>query len=303
MLCIDIIHAVSYSLSIVLVASNVIDIILLTSYYTTPHRCSCHSESCANHARKLATILAASYLLSSSPPLTRYRPRHVLLALILIASYSLSYSPCPTLYRPRCRRPHCHPADSHRAHHVVIIASYSSCSAHSVGLIMSCSSRQAYRVVLLMLGSWRWAHGVALMALGSSHRTHSVGLIASCPICQPSFVSHTQSNATRIKTELLHVMIAAMDVTLGACAGNVKSGSSIYRCTLDIKNRTGLSHYAWNPLRICECDASIYCDALYLDSQCNHDAMTHVVWMPFALTWLRPEGKYPETATSRRKMP
>jgi len=37
---------------------------------------------------------------------------------------------------------------------------------------------------------------------------------------------------------------AAMDVTLGACAGNAKCGSSIYRCTLDIENRTGLSHYA-----------------------------------------------------------
>ena len=37
------------------------DIILVTSYYTSSHRCSCHSESCANHATKLAIVLAASY--------------------------------------------------------------------------------------------------------------------------------------------------------------------------------------------------------------------------------------------------
>jgi len=60
-LCIDIIHAVSYSLSIVLTASNIIDIILVTSYCTSSHRCSCHSESCANHATKLAIVVAASY--------------------------------------------------------------------------------------------------------------------------------------------------------------------------------------------------------------------------------------------------
>ena len=60
-LCIDIIQATSYSLSIVLAASNLIDIVLLTSYCTTPRRCSCHSESCANHATKLAIMVAASY--------------------------------------------------------------------------------------------------------------------------------------------------------------------------------------------------------------------------------------------------
>jgi len=96
---------------------------------------------------------------------------------------------------------------------------------------------------------------------------------------------------------------AAMDVTLGACAGNAKCGSSIYRCTLDIKNRTGLSHYAWNPLRVCECDASICCDVLCLDSQHNHSAMTRVIRMLFALTQLHPEGKCPDMAVSRRKMP
>jgi len=96
---------------------------------------------------------------------------------------------------------------------------------------------------------------------------------------------------------------AAIDVTLGACAGNAKCGSSIYRCTLDIENRTGLSHYAWNPLRVCECDASIRCDVPCLDSQCNYGAMTCVVRIPFALIRLRPEGKCPDTAASRRKMP
>ena len=55
-----------------------------------------------------------------------------------------------------------------------------------------------------------------------------------------------------VKTTLLHVMISAIDVTLGACAGNAKCGSRIYRRTLDIENRTGLSHYAWNLLRVCE---------------------------------------------------
>jgi len=67
-LCIDIIHTMSYSLSIVLTASNLIDIVLLTSYCTTPRHCSCHSESCANQARKLATIPAVFYSLSSSLP-------------------------------------------------------------------------------------------------------------------------------------------------------------------------------------------------------------------------------------------
>jgi len=37
------------------------DIILVTSYCTSSHRCSCHSESCANHATKLAVVLADSY--------------------------------------------------------------------------------------------------------------------------------------------------------------------------------------------------------------------------------------------------
>ena len=74
----------------------------------------------------------------------------------------------------------------------------------------------------------------------------------------------------------------------------VKCDSSIYRCTLDIMNRTGLSHYAWNLLRVCECNKSICCNVLCLDSQCDCGAITRVVQTPFALTRLRPEGKCPD---------
>jgi len=105
-----------------------------------------------------------------------------------------------------------------------------------------------------------------------------VVLIASCRICQLSFVSNTQSNATCIKTALLQVMIAAISVTLGAFAGNAKCVVAYIEVhTVDIKNRTGLSHYAWNPLRVCECDPSICCDILHLDSQRKRGAMTRVV--------------------------
>ena len=92
-------------------------------------------------------------------------------------------------------------------------------------------------------------------------------LIVLCRICQLSFVTDTQSNATRIQTALLHVMIAVMGVTLGAFAGNTKCVVAYIDVhTVDIKNRTGLSHYAWNPLCVCECDPSICCDVLCLDS-------------------------------------
>jgi len=70
--------------AIVLTAGTLIDIILAASYplsFSPPapsltsnsSRCTvqlpavCHSESCANHVTKLAIILAASYLLLSSP--------------------------------------------------------------------------------------------------------------------------------------------------------------------------------------------------------------------------------------------
>ena len=185
------------------------------------------------------------------------------LAIILAASYSLSSSP--------------HLSRSHT--HCILLA-----------LILDMSYSLSSR---LLASSLTFSH---------SRCAHHVGLIASCRICQLSFVSDTQSNATRIKTALLCVMIVAMDVMLGACTENTKCGSSIYRCTLDIENRIGLSHYTWNLVRVCECDASICCDVPCLDSQHNHSAMTRIVRMPFDLTRLRPEGKYPDTAASRRKM-
>jgi len=185
--------------------------------YSTTSRCLCHCESCANHAIKLAIIFAASYSLSSSPRLTHYCPRRVLHALILVASYSLPFS--SRLTRSHTRR--------------VLLA-----IVHATGvliaillivvvLIASCSSRRAHHVVLIASGSSRQAHRVMSYLRTFLCFRHSAMLRAS-------------------KT-------AAMDVTLGACAGNTKCGSSIYRCTLDMKNRTGLSHYAWNPLCVCDC--------------------------------------------------
>jgi len=92
-------------------------------------------------------------------------------------------------------------------------------------------------------------------------------------------------------------MIAAMGVTLGAFAGNAKCVVAYIDVhTVDIKNRTGLSHYVWNPLRVCECDPSICCDVLYLDSQRERGAMTRMVRT-------RPVGKCPDTAAFRRKIP
>ena len=102
--------------------------------------------------------------------------------------------------------------------------------------------------------------------------------------------------AMLLRSKQHYHLIATMGVTLGACAWSAKCGTSIYRCTLDIENRTGLSHYTWNPLCVCECEASICCDVLRLDSQRDRGAMTCVVWT-------RPVGKCPDTAASRRKMP
>jgi len=231
--------------------------------YSTTSRCLCHSESCANHAIKLAILLAASYLLSSSLRLTRYRPRRVLLALILVTSYSLPYT--SRLTRSHTRR--------------VLLA-----IVHAAGVLIA---------ILLIV--------VVLIASCSSRRAHRVVLIASGTSCRVVFANFPLFPTLRAM--LRASKTAAIDVMLGACAGNAKCGSSIYRCTLDIENRTGLSHYAWNLLRVCECDASICCDVPCLDSQRNHGAMTRIVRMPFALTRLRPEGKCPDAAASRRKMP
>jgi len=218
-----------------------------------------------------------SYSPSSSPRLTHYRPHRILLALILVASYSLPYS--SRLTRSHTRRVLL--STVHAAGVLIAILLI------VVVLLASCSSRRAHRVVLIASCSSCRAHRVVLIASGSSRRV----VFANFPL----FLT--------LRAKLRASKTAAMDVTLGACAGNAKCGSSIYRCTLDIKNRTGLSHYAWNPLRVCECDASICCDVPCLDSQRNHGAMTRVVRMPFALTRLRPEGKCPDTAASRRKMP
>jgi len=132
--------------------------------------------------------------------------------------------------------------------------------AHRVVFISSCSSRRAHRVVLIASYSTRRAHRVVLIASCSSRR-------AQCVVSYlPTFLCF-----------------------------HMKCGSSIYRCTLDRMNRTGLSHYAWNPLRVCECDKSICYDVPCLDKQRDRGAMTRVVRTPFALTRLRPEGKYPDT--------
>jgi len=147
--------------------------------YSTTSRCLCHSESCANHAIKLAIILAASYSLSSSPRLTRYRPRRILLALILVASYSLPYS-------SRLTRSHtCRVllAIVHAAGVLIAILLI------VVVLIASCSSHRAHRVVLIASCSSRRAHRVGLIASGSSRRV----VFANFPLFP------TLSNATRVK--------------------------------------------------------------------------------------------------------
>jgi len=84
-----------------------------------------------------------------------------------------------------------------------------------------------------------------------------------------------------------HHVVWYLPTFLCFCA---KCGSSIYRCTLDRMNRTRLSHYVWNPLRVCGCDKSICYDVPCLDRERNRGAMTRFVWTPFALTLLRPEG-------------
>jgi len=287
--------------------------------YSTTSRCLCHSESCANHSIELAILLAASYSLSSLPHLTRYRPRRVLLALILVASYSLPYS--PHLTRSHTRRVllaivlaasyslsySSRPTRSHTRHvllALILVMFYSLSSSprptrsHTRCVLLAIVHAASVLIAILLIV-------VVLIASCSSRRAHRIVFIASCSSCQahrvvlylPTFLCFRHSAMLRASKT------AVMDVTLGACAGNAKCSSSIYRCTLDIENRTGLSHYAWNPLRVCEYDASICCDVPCLDSQRNHGAMTRVVWMPFALTRLRPEGKCPDTAASRRKMP
>ena len=242
-------------LTIVLAASNLIDIVLLTSYCTTSRRCSCHSQSCANHV--LAIVLAAS----------------ILIDIVLVTVYS-------TISLCLCHSESC--ANQVTKLAIILAVSYSLSSSPRL-------TRSHGRHVLLCIVL---AAGVLIAIL-----LIVVVLVVSCPICQLSFVSDTRSNATHIKTALLHVIIAAMGVTLGAFAGNAKCVVAFIDVhTIDIKNRTGLSHYAWNPLRVCERDASICCDVPRLDSQCDCAVMTCVIRT-------RPVGKFPDTAASRRKIP
>jgi len=124
----------------------------------------------------------------------------------------------------------------------------------------------------------------------------SSSLCSSHHVIFANFPLFPTRRAMLIRSKLHYYLIATMGVTLGACARSAKCGSSIYRCTLDIENRTGLSHYAWNPLRVCKCEASICCDVLRIDSQRDRGAMT-------CIAWTRPVGKCPDTAASRRKMP
>ena len=202
-----------------------------------------------------------SYSLSSSPCYTCSYSRHVLLAIVLATGILIDIV-LVTVYSTtsQCL---CHSESC--ANHVtklaiILTASYSLSSS-------PCLTRSHSRHVLLAIVL---AAGVLIAIL-----LIVVVLITSCHICQPFFVSDTQSNATCVKTALLHVMIAAMGVMLGTFPGNAKCLVA-YRDvhTVDIKNRTGLSHYAWNPLRVCECDLSICCDVPRLDSQHDRAAMT-----------------------------
>jgi len=139
---------------------------------------------------------------------TRHHTCHVLLTIVLAASYSLSSSPRPTCSLTR-----------HVLLALILDTSYWLSSTPPASSLpsssqSSCSSCRAHRVVLTTSGSLR----------------HVV--FANFPLF-PTLTARLHASKT-----------VAMDVTLGACAGNAKCGSSIYRCTLDIKNRTGLSHYA-----------------------------------------------------------
>ena len=133
-------------------------------------------------------------------------------------------------------------------------------------------------------------------SLPASSLPSSSSSCSSCHVVFANFPLFPTHWAILLRSKQHYYLIATMGVTMGACTRSAKCGSSIYRCTLDIENRTGLSHYAWNPLRVCECEVSICCDVLRLDSQCDCGAMTYV-------TWTRPVGKCPDMATSRRKMP
>jgi len=223
----------------------------------------CPTHYCP-HCVLLALIVATSYSLSSSPCLTRSHSRHVLLAIVLAAGVLIDIV-LVTVYSTtsQCL---CH-SESYANHvtrlAIILAASY---SLSSLPRLTRSHSRHILLAIVLATGIL-----IAILLI-------AILLIASCRICQLSFVSDTQSNDMRVKTALLHVMIAAMGVTLGAFAGNAKCVVAYIDVhTVDIKNRTGLSHYAWNPLCVCECDTSICCDVPCLDSQPDCAAMTRRV--------------------------
>ena len=210
----------------------------------------------------LALIVATSYSLSSSPRLTRSQSRHVLLAIVLAAGVLIDIVLVTVYSIPSQCLCHSESCANHVTKLAIILtASY---SLSSLPRLTHSHSRHVLLAIVLTADVL-----IAILLI-------VVVLIASCHICQLSFVSYTQSNAMRDKTALLHVMIVVMGVTLGAFAGNAKCVVAYYIDVhiVDIKNRTGLSHYAWNPLRVCECDLCICCNVPRLDSQRDCAAMT-----------------------------
>jgi len=149
------------------------------------------------------------------------------------------------------------------------------------------------RVLLAIILSASYSLSSSPLASGSPSSSSSCSSRHVVFANFPLFPTH---RAMQLRSKQYDYLIVTMGMTLGACARSAKCGSSIYRYTLDIENRTGLTHYAWNPLRVCECEVSICCNVLRLDSQCDCGAMTCVAWT-------RPVGKCSDTAASRRKMP
>ena len=247
------------------------------------------------HCVLLTLIVTMSYSLSSSPRLTRSHSRHIILTIVLAAGVLIDIV-LVTVYSTtsRCL---CH-SESY-ANHVTKLA-----IIHAASYSLSSSSRLTHHVVSYLPTFLCFQHTEQCYAYQNSITACDIAillivvvLIVWCRICQLTFVSDTQSNATHIKTALLHVMIAVMGVMLGAFAGNAKCVVAYIDVhTVDIKDRTGLSHYTWNPRHVCKCDPSICCDVPCLDSQRKRGAMTCVIRT-------RPVGKCPDTAVSSRKMP
>jgi len=140
----------------------------------------------------------------------------LLIDIVLVTSY------CTSSHRCSCHSESC-------ANHVPNLASILDAS-YSLSFLPRLTRSYSHHVLLAIV----LAPGVLITIL-----LIVVVLIASCCIRQLSFVSDTRSNATHVKTALLHVMIAAMGVTLGAFAGNAKSVVGYIDVhTVDIKNRT-----------------------------------------------------------------